>query len=32
MTNPKLTPAQVADFDRDGYILIKGFCSKEEVN
>jgi ectoine hydroxylase-related dioxygenase (phytanoyl-CoA dioxygenase family) len=32
MTNPKLTPTQVADYNRDGYILIKGFCSTEEIN
>lgn len=32
MTVPMLTPTQIADFNRDGYILIKGFCSKEEVN
>ncbi|GAB3219321.1 phytanoyl-CoA dioxygenase family protein [Algoriphagus aestuariicola] len=31
MNDPKLTSNQVADFNRDGYILIKGFCSKEEV-
>jgi ectoine hydroxylase-related dioxygenase (phytanoyl-CoA dioxygenase family) len=31
MNDPKLTAAQVLDFNRDGYILIKGFCSKEEV-
>lgn len=26
-----LSPAQVADFHRDGYVLVKGFCSKEET-
>jgi ectoine hydroxylase-related dioxygenase (phytanoyl-CoA dioxygenase family) len=32
MTNPKLSPAQILDYNRDGYVLIKGFCSKEEVD
>jgi ectoine hydroxylase-related dioxygenase (phytanoyl-CoA dioxygenase family) len=32
MTKSKLTPAQVSDYNRDGYVLIKGFCSKEEVD
>jgi hypothetical protein len=32
MTAPKLTPSQLTDFNRDGFILIKGFCSKGEVN
>lgn len=31
MKPTKLTPTQINDFDRDGYILIKGFCSEAEV-
>ena len=26
-----LSSAQVADFHRDGFVLVKGFCSKEET-
>lgn len=29
--NP-LTAAQIADYNRDGYLLVKNFCSKEEID
>jgi len=27
-----LTAAQIADYNRDGYLLVKNFCSKEEID
>ena len=32
MANFTLTPAQVSDYNRDGYVIIRGFLQKEEVN
>jgi ectoine hydroxylase-related dioxygenase (phytanoyl-CoA dioxygenase family) len=26
-----LTPEQLSDFDRDGYLVVRGFCSPEEI-
>ncbi len=31
MSALKLSPAQIANFHRDGYVLVKGFCSPEEI-
>ena len=27
-----LTPQQIASYHRDGYIIVKNFCSKQEVD
>jgi len=32
MANFKLAPAQVNDYNRDGYVIIRGFLQKEEVD
>ncbi|MFP5041228.1 phytanoyl-CoA dioxygenase family protein [Parasediminibacterium sp. JCM 36343] len=32
MPHNHLAPSQVAAFHKDGYIVIKNFCSKEEIN
>lgn len=32
MSSNQLTPAQVEAFNRDGYIIIKNFCSPAEIN
>jgi phytanoyl-CoA hydroxylase len=32
MANFQLTPQQVADYTRDGYLIVKNFLTKEEVN
>jgi len=32
MLPAKLTPSQVTAFEKDGYIIIKNFCSKQEIN
>jgi len=32
MSTNNFSPSQVASFHRDGYIVIKNFCSKEEIN
>jgi ectoine hydroxylase-related dioxygenase (phytanoyl-CoA dioxygenase family) len=32
MSTNNFSPSQVASFQRDGYIVIKNFCSKEEIN
>jgi len=29
---PQLTPEQVASYHQDGYILVKNFCSKKEID
>ncbi|MBS1917815.1 MAG: phytanoyl-CoA dioxygenase family protein [Bacteroidetes bacterium] len=31
MTNFKLTPQQIADYHRDGYLIVKNFLSSDEV-
>lgn len=32
MTTEKLTKGQLADYARDGYLVVKNFCSKDEVS
>jgi ectoine hydroxylase-related dioxygenase (phytanoyl-CoA dioxygenase family) len=32
MSSKTFSAAQIADYDRDGYLLIKGFCSKTETD
>jgi ectoine hydroxylase-related dioxygenase (phytanoyl-CoA dioxygenase family) len=32
MTTSGLTSQQIADYNRDGYLLIKGFCSQQEID
>ncbi|MEP6726689.1 MAG: phytanoyl-CoA dioxygenase family protein, partial [Bacteroidota bacterium] len=32
MTKFKLTPAQVSDYNRDGYVIIRNFLQQEEVS
>lgn len=32
MANSRLTPQQIENFRKDGFLLIKGFCSLDEVN
>ncbi|HWD89270.1 MAG TPA: phytanoyl-CoA dioxygenase family protein [Mucilaginibacter sp.] len=32
MSANSLTAAQIADYNRDGYLLVKNFCSKEEID
>jgi hypothetical protein len=32
MANFQLTPQQVAGYHRDGYIIVKNFLTKEEVD
>ena len=32
MANFKLTPAQVSDYNRDGYVIVRNFLQPEEVN
>lgn len=27
----QLTPQQMADYERDGYIIVKNFCTSEEI-
>ena len=31
MSHDKITEQQVADFDRDGFLIIKDFVSKEQI-
>lgn len=31
MANSRLTPQQIESFRKDGYLLIKGFCSHDEI-
>ncbi len=32
MSTEKLSPQQIKDYHRDGYLLIKGFCSDKEID
>jgi ectoine hydroxylase-related dioxygenase (phytanoyl-CoA dioxygenase family) len=32
MSFQKLSPEQIAAYHRDGYVLVKNFCSSEEIN
>ena len=32
MTNFQLTPQQIAEYHRDGYLIVRNFLNKEEVN
>jgi hypothetical protein len=32
MSSKTFSPAQIADYNRDGYLLVKGFCSKAETD
>jgi len=31
MPNKQLTPQQIADYHRDGYIIVKNFCTAGEI-
>jgi len=28
----QLTPQQIVDYERDGYIIVKNFCTSEEID
>lgn len=32
MENKKLTDHQIVDYNRDGYLIVKNFCSTDEID